>query len=409
VAGIVLLAVALLWFLGAWMGPVVQFLLLLFRLLIRPFEVVWLTARHWNPFVWRGSPIGWRGFPDSRDEWREALDSADEWHPLYTTGVTRAVYFTPNVSVDVTETVRGLVDSSGHLVFVVSNGSFPGDDPEYGVPKELCIHYVVNGETSSATYRENQTVDLQGGTEQGRTIRLRMLKAALNGARLSGSHPALPISAAELAAAAVACVEAGANALHIHPRGPDGAESLAGDIIDETVRAVRSVVRVPVGVSTGAWIEPDLDRRIQLISSWREPSMASVNISEEGWEAVIRALLAAGVGVEAGLWSVEDAERLGESGLADRLLRVLVEVVHPVPDPAAEALAIDTALDWYGIGAPRLHHGEEDGTWSVLHQAIVLGRDIRIGLEDTLRFADGSRAGSNEALVKAARTLITRT
>ena len=39
----------------------------------------------------------------------------------------------------------------------------PDGDPEKDVPKELCIDYVLNGETHSVTYKENENVDLQVG------------------------------------------------------------------------------------------------------------------------------------------------------------------------------------------------------------------------------------------------------
>src|SRR5258708_30116834 len=63
------------------------------------------------------------------------------------------------------------------------------------------------------------------------------------------------------------------------------------------------------------------------------------------------------------IWSVGDAERLAASGFAARVVRVLVEIVHPVDDPAAEAMTIDERLDRLGIATPRLHHGEQDATW----------------------------------------------
>jgi uncharacterized protein (DUF849 family) len=155
-------------------------------------------------------------------------------------------------------------------------------------------------------------------------------------------------------------------------------------------------------VSTGAWIEPDPERRVALVRSWREPDMASVNLSEDGAESVIRALLANGIGVEAGIWSVDDAERLAASRYASRVTRTLVEIVHPVADPAAEARRIDAALDRLNLRGPRLHHGEEAATWPVLRQARTLRRDTRIGLEDTLTLPDGQEAASNENLVHAA-------
>src|SRR5204862_6204395 len=107
-----------------------------------------------------------------------------------------------------------------------------------------------------------------------------LLQAALNGPYTKADHPAMPITAAELAADARACVEAGAGAIHMHPRDADGRESLAADVIDAAVREVRAACGVPVGVSTGAWIEPGLERRIALIGEWTEPDYASVNVSE---------------------------------------------------------------------------------------------------------------------------------
>ena len=63
----------------------------------------------------------------------------------------------------------------------------------------------------------------------------------------------------------------------------------------------------------------------------------------------MRTLLDAGVGIEAGVWSVEDAERLAASGLGDRVTRILVE---PVDVSAGDAVAvvdeIHAALDGSG-------------------------------------------------------------
>ena len=142
-----------------------------------------------------------------------------------------------------------------------------------------------------------------------------LLKACLNGPRDVTEHPALPVRVASLAADALACVRAGAGAIHLHPRNADGRESLAAAVVDPVVRLVRDACRVPVGVATGAWIEPDPERRAALVGGWTEPDFVSVNLSETGAVPVMHALLEAGiVGVEAGVWSAENAERLVEKG-----------------------------------------------------------------------------------------------
>lgn len=136
--------------------------------------------------------------------------------------------------------------------------------------------------------------------------------------------------------------------------------------------------------------------------------MASVNLSEDGAGSVIEALLDAGIGVEAGIWTVDDAGHLAASGFAAKIVRVLVEIVHPTADPVRDVTDIETTLDRLGIDVPRLIHGEEEATWPVLRHAIALGCDTRIGLEDTLHLPGGSVAGSNAAVVEAALALTTR-
>jgi uncharacterized protein (DUF849 family) len=233
-----------------------------------------------------------------------------------------------------------------------------------------------------------------------------LLQAALNGPFGKDDHPAMPVTMQELARDAAACVAAGAGAIHLHPRGADGAERLDAEVVDAVVVAVREACGVPVGVSTGAWIEPDLGRRLELIAGWSAPDYTSVNLSENGAADVMRAVLAAGVGVEAGISTVADVERLAASGLAERLTRILVE---PVDVGAADALAvvdeIHGALDGLGLGAPRLQHGDGEATWILLEDSVRRAIDTRVGLEDTVAGPDGDRAAGNEALVRAARAL----
>jgi uncharacterized protein (DUF849 family) len=234
-----------------------------------------------------------------------------------------------------------------------------------------------------------------------------LLQAALNGPWTKADHPAVPLSLDELARDAAACVAAGAGAIHMHPRDADGHERLDAVVIDVVVERVRAACGVPVGVSTGAWIEPDLEARVALVGAWSAPDYASVNVTEPGFERIMRALLDAGVGIEAGVWSVEDAERLAASGLAERVTRVLVE---PVDVAAADAVtvvdAIHGALDRLGVAAPRLQHGDGEATWVLLRDAIDRGVDTRIGLEDTRLDPDGGRTAGNEALVRAAARLV---
>jgi uncharacterized protein (DUF849 family) len=96
-----------------------------------------------------------------------------------------------------------------------------------------------------------------------------VLQATLNGDLRKAVHPAVSVSVEELVRDAVGCVRAGAQAFHIHPHDPEGRERLDADVVDSVVLRLREACRAPVGVTTGAWIEPDVDRRVELVRAWR--------------------------------------------------------------------------------------------------------------------------------------------
>src|SRR4051812_38368264 len=168
-----------------------------------------------------------------------------------------------------------------------------------------------------------------GNTARNRApvYRRGMVQAAINGARSRSDHPGIPTTSAEILADAAACVAAGITELHLHPRADDGSERLDAEVVDATVAAVKAL-GVPVGVTTGAWIEPDPARRRALVKAWREPDYASVNISEPGALEVAETLLRNGIAVEAGVWTVDDAVTLARSELKESIQRVLIEPIH---------------------------------------------------------------------------------
>jgi uncharacterized protein (DUF849 family) len=238
------------------------------------------------------------------------------------------------------------------------------------------------------------------------TVVAMLLQATLNGPFSKEDHPGIPISADELAHDAQACVAAGARAIHLHPRGPEGRERLDGEIVNHVVEVVRESCRVPVGASTGAWLEPDLEKRLAHIRGWQAPDYASVNMSEQGSMAVMSACLEAGVGVEAGVWTPEDAQALIARDLARHLTRLLIE---PMEASALDALpsvqSVHEVLDAAGLADPRLQHGDSEATWPLLIDAVCRGIDTRIGLEDTFYLPAGQRAQGNPELVRAAVSL----
>lgn len=232
-----------------------------------------------------------------------------------------------------------------------------------------------------------------------------MLQVCPNGPRTKG----VPVSAEEVAAAVRTAADVGAQDAHLHPKDGTGADTLDAFHVAETVTAVRAATpNIRVGVTTGAWAEPDPAERAALIRSWTVlPDHASVNFHEAGAELVAETLLERGVAVEAGIFSgTEAAERFLRWPHAHRVLRVLAEVTDTDPQSAlgtAKALlhAIGT-----GHERPILLHGEDGGAWPVLRLAVRHNLDVRIGLEDTLTLPDGSPVDDNAVLIQTARAML---
>ena len=233
-----------------------------------------------------------------------------------------------------------------------------------------------------------------------------LLQAALNGDR---EHPAAPRAAEELAAEGRAAVDAGAETLHLHPYAADGRETLAADPCAEALRAVRAACPgIPISLSTSASIEPDPARRIALIAAWTElPDLVTANQGEEGILDLCELLVMRGIGIEAGLLSLDDARAFVASGIAPRCARVMVEPLDPDPkDAVAHAEAIERMLAGGRVGLEQIHHGDGIASWAVNRRAVERGHGIRTGLEDTTVLPDGRVASGNGQLVAAAASLL---
>ena len=230
-----------------------------------------------------------------------------------------------------------------------------------------------------------------------------IIQACLNGSRPVDYHPRLPVTPNALALDGAACVERGASELHIHPRGADGRESLRA--VDDTMRRLRiACPGVPVGVSTGDWIEGDEERTRACIAAWETlPDYASVNISEPDHVAVMDILSRRNIGIEAGLASVADAQRLVALPNCGTVLRILIEIeeqdigaAHNVAD------GILGVLERSGLDKPVLLHGFDATVWSFVRRAKLNDWSTRVGLEDDNRRSDGRPANDNAELVSDA-------
>ncbi|MCF8480645.1 MAG: 3-keto-5-aminohexanoate cleavage protein [Rhodospirillum sp.] len=235
-----------------------------------------------------------------------------------------------------------------------------------------------------------------------------MLQACLNGGLSRKAHARVPESPRELAEDARLARTLGVEALHVHPRGADGRESVCPEDVVACLKAISEAVPgMPVGVGTGIWIRPTGTARLRLIERWSEcPDYASVNLNEPDASETMAILRAKGIGIEAGLWSRSDAERFVALGLP-ACTRVLIEM--PDGDPVAVAreygqmmaILVEAAYD-----GSILLHGEGKSAWTMVALARTKGHDTRIGLEDTQTLPDGRPVTGNGDLIAAAAAIL---
>jgi uncharacterized protein (DUF849 family) len=233
-----------------------------------------------------------------------------------------------------------------------------------------------------------------------------IIQACLNGPRASSFHWRLPLALEDIANDGASCIAAGAAELHLHARGAAGKESLAA--VDTTVLALRRACPgTLIGVSTGAWIENDEDQTRNRIARWNElPDYASVNLSERDAPAVIELLRHRGIGIEAGLASVADAERLVKLPDHGRIFRILIEIGEQDLGLARQvADDITAVLDRAGLRRPILLHGVDATVWPFVELAHQRRWSTRVGLEDGKHLPNGTIASDNAALVTAAIAL----
>jgi uncharacterized protein (DUF849 family) len=234
-----------------------------------------------------------------------------------------------------------------------------------------------------------------------------MVQCALNGSYTHDDHPGVPVTLEEIVEDAVACRRAGAASIHVHPRRPDdGAETLAAPVHDAVVAAIReAAAELEISCST----QEDIDLggaadRIEAVRAWTSPPDAvSLNLVEAGSIELGTVLVERDIGIEAGIFTLDDADTLLAAPWAGQIRRVLVEVIYEHDDRAAVELAraIDERVAI--LDKPRLWHGDARANWAVVDAGLAAGRDVRVGLEDTIVGRDGGPAPNTAEQVAAAR------
>ena len=231
--------------------------------------------------------------------------------------------------------------------------------------------------------------------------------------------PALPVTLAELVAAAKECEAVGASVVHVHIRDDAAQPTLDLGRLRDTVAALREATGLVVQLSSGGAVtDPEADRLRVLDAA---PDMASctmgtVNFGDEvflnRWAFVVELHTRM---QERGIVPEYEIFDLGHLSALARLLdryglpasgHVHVDFVMGVPGGmpgTVEALvACRMALRDLPDGTTFSATGIGRTTLPVLLASLAAGGHLRVGMEDTITYAKGQPVDSNAQLVARA-------
>src|ERR671925_181505 len=261
-----------------------------------------------------------------------------------------------------------------------------------------------------------------------------ILSCSISGAVANRDQcPAIPYTPEEYGAEARRIVEEGGSMIHIHARRPDGVPSYEIEDFRNITDAILSEVGdVVINYSTGAVGVP-IEKRIEYLRELR-PEVAALNMSsmnyakysrrrkefvfkavfENSFDTITEFLTAmreAGIKPEHECFDaghVANLDPLLDMGLLEPPLQIsLVMGVDGGIRPTARNVAFmaeqvpggpEGPNQWQVIGISR-------DQWRLLGAALVLGGNVRAGLEDNFYLPDGRMARSNGDLVAKARQM----
>lgn len=245
--------------------------------------------------------------------------------------------------------------------------------------------------------------------------------------------PAIPYTPEEYAAEARRAVDEGASQIHIHARTPDGTPSYEIEDFEAITEAILSEVGdVIVNYSTGA-IGIPIEKRIEYLRALK-PDAAALNMSsmnyakysrrrkdfvfktvfENSFDTIVEFLTAMrelGIKPEHECFDaghVANLDPLVDMGLVEEPLQIslVMGVTGGIrPTPRNVAVMSDQIPggpegrnQWQTIGISR-------DQWKLLGASLVLGGNVRAGVEDNLYLPNGEMAKSNGELIAKARQM----
>jgi 3-keto-5-aminohexanoate cleavage enzyme len=237
--------------------------------------------------------------------------------------------------------------------------------------------------------------------------------------------PGIPYTPAEIAEEAKRAYDAGASVVHIHARNDDGSPTFSPRVFAAIKEEIRKRCPIILNFSTGS-ITEDVSEQLEIIETLR-PEIAALNMGTMNYAKysqkqkqfvfdmifpnpygkilkLLEAMNRAGVKPE-----LECFDSGHTAGIAPLLhmgalrepfqFSFIVNVLGGIP-PMIESLQLQTKImpagsEWEVIG---ISHGH----WRMLATALVLGGNIRTGLEDHLYLPDGKMAANNGEMVEVA-------
>ncbi len=237
--------------------------------------------------------------------------------------------------------------------------------------------------------------------------------------------PGIPYTPVEIAEETKRAYDAGASVVHIHARHPDGAPTYSPAVFAEIKSEIEYRCPILLNFSTGTMFD-DVSEQCQYLRESR-PHIGALNMGTMNYakysenrkafvfdmvfpntyEKIIKMLKAmneAGVKPELecfdtghthGIWPLLDMGLLEEPLQFSFILNVLGGV-----PPLVESLQLQTKImprgsEWEVIGISKCG-------WKMIGAALVLGGNIRAGLEDNLYLPSGEMARSNGDLIDVA-------
>ena len=245
--------------------------------------------------------------------------------------------------------------------------------------------------------------------------------------------PAIPYTPEEYAAEARRAVDEGASQIHIHARKPDGTPSYEVEDFRAITDAIRAEVpEVIVNYSTGA-IGIPIEKRLEYLRELR-PDVAALNMSsmnyakysrrrkdfvfkavfENSFDTIVEFITTMkelGIKPEHECFDsghVANLDPLLDMGLLEEPLQIslVMGVTGGIrPTPRNVNLMADQIPggpegrnQWQVIGISR-------DQWKLLATSLVLGGNVRAGVEDNLYLPNGEMAKSNGELIAKARQM----